>query len=158
MVRILELEVQAGVKEAGKASRARPTIHSLAGRLLKVREGWKKQGMADLDVENKIHLHAVGFRKGQQNAVFRSARMRNASTYLPNPRTSEPSCFRGCPLGIEEQQIDATCGGSVADRTRCPTSLSHRRFISPSTMRTLNLAAPHGPKSVAFREFIAAAP
>mmetsp|Transcript_25711 Transcript_25711/g.37797 ORF Transcript_25711/g.37797 Transcript_25711/m.37797 type:complete len:124 (-) Transcript_25711:11-382(-) len=79
MVRILELEVQAGVKEAGKASRARPTIHSLAGRLLKVREGWKKQGMADLDVENKIHLHAVGFRKGQQNAVFRSARMR--STY-----------------------------------------------------------------------------
>eukprot|EP00984_Skeletonema_dohrnii_P020523 scaffold10013_cov79-Skeletonema_dohrnii-CCMP3373.AAC.27 len=30
------------------------------------------------------------------------------------------------------------------------------RFISPSTMRTQNLAAPHGPKSVAFHEFIAA--
>ena len=38
------------------------------------------------------------------------------------------------------------------------TSLSPRKFMSPSTMRTQNLAAPHGPKSVAFREFIAAAP
>eukprot|EP00984_Skeletonema_dohrnii_P026684 scaffold16055_cov161-Skeletonema_dohrnii-CCMP3373.AAC.2 len=47
------------------------------------------------------------------------------------------------------------CKRTGADQVS--TSLSHRRFISPSTMRTQNLAAPHGPKSVAFREFIAAA-
>ena len=70
MVRILELEVQAGLKEAGKKSRARPTIHSIAGRLLDVTKKWKEQGMADLDVENKIHLYAIGFRKGQQTLSF----------------------------------------------------------------------------------------
>eukprot|EP00984_Skeletonema_dohrnii_P011591 scaffold4628_cov146-Skeletonema_dohrnii-CCMP3373.AAC.21 len=47
------------------------------------------------------------------------------------------------------------CKRTGADQVS--TSLSHRRFISPSTMRTQNLAAPRGPKSVAFREFIAAA-
>ena len=70
MVRILELEVQAGLKEAGKKSRARPTIHSIAGRLLDVTKKWKEQGMADLDAENKIHLYAIGFRKGQQTLSF----------------------------------------------------------------------------------------
>ena len=66
--------------------------------------------------------------------------------YLCNTSTDQVSA-RNC-------KSSRRCGRG---RTRCPL-LSHRRFISPSTMRTQNLAAPHGPKSVAFREFIAAAP
>lgn len=76
--KVVDLEVQAQLRQSGKKSKATPSIHSLAERMQKLMKKWKEEGMSDLEIQNKI-LREIGIHRGQQSIRDLYAR-RSSST------------------------------------------------------------------------------
>ncbi|KAL7494080.1 hypothetical protein ACHAWT_003130 [Skeletonema menzelii] len=76
LLKVAELEVKAGIRKNLK-SKATSSIHSLAERLQKLKAHWAKEGMSDLEINNKIQRE-IGIQSGQQS--LRDAYARSSSS------------------------------------------------------------------------------
>jgi hypothetical protein len=63
---ILELEVQAGVREANSQSKAKAGLCSLGDRFRTACNNWKKQGMSDRDIDQYVNRKVFGEERGQR--------------------------------------------------------------------------------------------
>jgi hypothetical protein len=70
MLQTFELEKQSGVREPGStATKAQPTLHSLHGRLAKIRKGFKESGMTHDAIETKLKSMITGVQQQQQSTL-----------------------------------------------------------------------------------------
>ena len=70
MLQTFELEKQSGVRESGsKTTKAQPTLHSLHGRLAKIRKGFEESGMTQDDIEAKFKGMIDGVQRQQQTRI-----------------------------------------------------------------------------------------
>jgi len=65
LVTILEMEVQAGTREAGTKSKAQAGLHSLGERFRKACAAWGKLGMSDIGIEQYVNRKVFGEERGQ---------------------------------------------------------------------------------------------
>ena len=69
MLRVLELEIETGIKTAGSTSNAKPSLHSLACRMRKVWRTFENGGMSELDIQNKVATETGGLAIGTQSTL-----------------------------------------------------------------------------------------
>ena len=65
LITILEIEVQATIREAGSKSRAKPGLHSLGDRFRKACIKWGEIGMGDREIEQYVNRKVYGEERGQ---------------------------------------------------------------------------------------------